>query len=218
MKAVNLLQPPRIAIGVGCSVQCGVYLAQRAVNKVLLVSSTPVLPALGDLLTSLHESGIAVVEAPRIDQEPTLKRFEEVLTAARHESVQAVLGVGGGSAIDVAKLVAALMSGDQTVREVFGINLLKQRRLPLVCMPTTSGTGAEVSPNAILLDEADKLKKGPATSTLLKVRARLEPHRELVSVQLFSALKHTGHDQLLAVLNAWLTASSALEEEQVAAD
>ena len=60
-------------------------------------------------------------------------------------------------------------------------------------------------PVHILLTKADKLKKGPATSTLLKVRAELEPHRGLVSAQLFSALKHTGHEQLLAVLNGWLT-------------
>ena len=60
-------------------------------------------------------------------------------------------------------------------------------------------------PVHILLTKADKLKKGPATSTLLQVRAELEPHRDLVSVQLFSALKHSGHEALLAVLNTWLT-------------
>jgi GTP-binding protein len=64
---------------------------------------------------------------------------------------------------------------------------------------------AAAMPVHILLTKADKLKKGPATSTLLKVRAELEPHRGLVSAQLFSALKHTGHEQLLAVLNGWLT-------------
>jgi GTP-binding protein len=64
---------------------------------------------------------------------------------------------------------------------------------------------AAAMPVHILLTKADKLKKGPATSTLLKVRAELEPNRGLVSVQLFSALKHSGHEALLAVLNAWLT-------------
>jgi GTP-binding protein len=65
---------------------------------------------------------------------------------------------------------------------------------------------AAAMPVHILLTKADKLKKGPATSTLLKLRAELEPHRGLVSAQLFSALKHSGHEQLLAVLNEWLTA------------
>jgi GTP-binding protein len=60
-------------------------------------------------------------------------------------------------------------------------------------------------PVHILLTKADKLKKGPATSTLLKVRATFAAHAELISVQLFSALKHSGHEQLLEVLDKWLT-------------
>jgi GTP-binding protein len=60
-------------------------------------------------------------------------------------------------------------------------------------------------PVHILLTKADKLKKGPAHSTLLKTRAQLEAHRALVSVQLFSALKHSGHQQLIDVLNNWFT-------------
>jgi GTP-binding protein len=64
---------------------------------------------------------------------------------------------------------------------------------------------AAAMPVHILLTKADKLKKGPATSTLLKLRTELEPHRSLVSAQLFSALKHSGHEQLLAVLDEWLT-------------
>ena len=69
-------------------------------------------------------------------------------------------------------------------------------------------------PVHILLTKADKLKKGPAKSTLLKLRSQLAPHQELVSVQLFSALKHTGHEELIAVLNAWLTDTSVYDDEE----
>jgi GTP-binding protein len=68
-------------------------------------------------------------------------------------------------------------------------------------------------PVHILLTKADKLKKGPAKSTLLKVRAQLKAQEELVSVQLFSALKHSGHEELQRVLNAWLTDSSVYEDD-----
>ena len=68
-------------------------------------------------------------------------------------------------------------------------------------------------PVHILLTKADKLKKGPAKNTLLKVRSQLAAHGDLVSVQLFSALKHTGHDQLIRVLDAWLTDASVHEPE-----
>lgn len=67
-------------------------------------------------------------------------------------------------------------------------------------------------PVHILLTKADKLKNGPASSTLLKLRKQLAGHADLVSVQLFSALKDTGHKELIRVLNAWLCDSSAQDE------
>jgi GTP-binding protein len=74
--------------------------------------------------------------------------------------------------------------------------------------------GAAHMPVHILLTKADKLKRGPAQSTLLKVRGTLADRADLVSVQLFSALKHTGLDELRRVLNAWLTDISVLDEEE----
>jgi len=93
--------------------------------------------------------------------------FASILAVARAEGIDGVLGIGGGSVIDVAKLVAALTNSHQTVPAVFGINRLLSRDLPLVCLPTTAGTGAEVSPNAILLDTADELKKGVVSPFLV---------------------------------------------------
>jgi GTP-binding protein len=70
-------------------------------------------------------------------------------------------------------------------------------------------------PVHILLTKADKLKKGPAKSTLLQVRGQLAEHQSLVSVQLFSSLKRSGLDELHKVLNRWLTDSSVLEPETI---
>jgi len=120
---------------------------------------------------------------------------------ARSEKITAVLGIGGGSAIDVAKLVAALLDGRQTVSEVFGINLLLRRKLPLVCLPTTAGTGAEVSPNAILLDEADALKKGVVSPYLVPDAAYVDP---LLTVSVPPAVTAaTGLDALTHCLEAY---------------
>jgi GTP-binding protein len=69
-------------------------------------------------------------------------------------------------------------------------------------------------PVHILLTKADKLKKGPAKSTLLQVRSELTDQADMVSVQLFSALKKTGLEELCKVLNAWLTDISVLEDEE----
>ena len=70
-------------------------------------------------------------------------------------------------------------------------------------------------PVHILLTKSDKLKKGPAKAAMLKIRAQLKEHEDLISVQLFSALKHTGREELITVLNAWLTDSSVYDETVV---
>jgi len=68
-------------------------------------------------------------------------------------------------------------------------------------------------PVHILLTKADKLKRGPATSALLGVRAELQNYGGLASAQLFSALKHDGHKELITVLNTWLTDDSVYSQE-----
>jgi GTP-binding protein len=70
-------------------------------------------------------------------------------------------------------------------------------------------------PVHVLLTKADKLKRGAAGSALLQVRSHLQPRRELASVQLFSALKHDGHKELIAVLDAWLTDVSVLQDDEI---
>src|SRR5207237_2972796 len=80
-----------------------------------------------------------------------------------------------GSPMDVAKLVAALLDGKQQIADVFGIGKLAGRSVYLACLPTTAGTGSEVSPNAILLDESDQLKKGVISPHLVPDAAYVDP-------------------------------------------
>jgi alcohol dehydrogenase class IV len=201
MNTITLLQPPRVVFGKGCASQCAEYLAQRGLKCMLLVSSTPVLPTIEALLRAVREQGVNIVQAQPVDREPTRELFEAILTAARAEKIDGVLAIGGGSVIDVAKLVAALFDGQQTASEVFGINLLRNRELALVCLPTTAGTGAEVSPNAILLDEADELKKGVVSPHLVPDAAFVDPLLTLTVPPAVTAA--TGLDALTHCIEAY---------------
>ena len=175
MNIVTLLQPPHLVFGNGCAPQAADFLARRGVKRILLVTSKSVRPQITPLVDSLKKNLSDVIEAGFVPAEPTVLFFQTALAEARGAGADAVLAVGGGSVIDVAKLLAALIQGRQTVAEIFGVNLLESRSLPLVCLPTTAGTGAEVSPNAILLDEADELKKGVVSPHLVADAAFIDP-------------------------------------------
>ncbi|MDR3457415.1 MAG: iron-containing alcohol dehydrogenase [Verrucomicrobiae bacterium] len=175
MNTITLLQPPRIVFGNGCAANCVEVFAHRGAKRVLLVADKFVRPQLVSLVEALRRAGCEVVENGFVPPEPTRDFFESALLEARAARIDSVLGVGGGSVIDVAKLIAALARSPQKISEVFGINLLSARELPLVCLPTTAGTGAEVSPNAILLDAADELKKGVVSPHLVPDAAFIDP-------------------------------------------
>ena len=201
MNPITLLQPPRIVFGNGCATDCAALLAQRGIRRVLLVSTKSVLRQVDSLLEALNQAGCTVVTATPIPPEPTLTVFETTLQEARSASADAVLGIGGGSALDVAKLVAALARGPQSLADILGINRATGRALFLVCLPTTAGSGSEVSPNAVLLDDREQLKKAAISPHLVPDAAFVDP---LLSVSVPPAVTAaTGMDALTHCIEAY---------------
>lgn len=123
----------------------------------------------------LQKRGCVVTVWSDVIGEPTIRDFEHARASALAAKADAVVGLGGGSAMDLAKLVAAFLNSQQPLHEAFGVGKLRGRATPLVCLPTTSGTGSEVSPIAILLDEADELKKGVVSEHLVPDAAFVDP-------------------------------------------
>ncbi len=175
MNPITLTQPARVVFGNGCAKDCVEILARRGVKRILLVTSKSVRPQVAFLVDAIKRSQVEVMESKFVPPEPTLKFFEARLQEARSERVDAVLGIGGGSVMDVAKLIAALAHSGQKIPEIFGVNLLQMRDTFLVCLPTTAGTGSEVSPIAVLLDEVEELKKSIVSPHLVPDAAVIDP-------------------------------------------
>ena len=175
LRPLTLHQVRSLAFGAGCSQQCASALAARKARSVFLVTAPPLLDMAAPLIGEIRHGGCEVTVWSEARQEPTIRDFDAALAVARGAKADAVIGLGGGSAMDVAKLVSAFLDSTQSVYDAFGVGKLVSRNTYLMCLPTTSGTGSEVSPIAILLDEADDLKKGVVSPHLVPDAAYVDP-------------------------------------------
>ena len=159
------------------------------------------LDALNQAVDMLIQQGVAVEYHTSLVAEPTFNDFEEIVGLARDFKADCVAGVGGGSVMDVAKMVAALIYSEQKLDEVVGIRFLTGRSVQLICVPTTSGTGSEMSPNAILLDQRDNGKKGIISPFLVPDAVYIDP---LLTVNLPADITaYTGLDALTHCIEAY---------------
>lgn len=144
-------------------------------HRLLIVTAEPIRKLVDPLLSELKSRGIEVTVYDNVNAEPEIEDLEEALRFAKKNKIDSVAGIGGGSVLDLAKLVAAMLNSEQSIHQAFGIGNLKGRVIYLACLPTTSGTGSEVSPNAILLDKSDNLKKGVVSPYLVPDSAYVNP-------------------------------------------
>ena len=175
MKAITLLQPQKIVFGTGCIETFTEDYKKMGLQRLMVLTAPPILPLIEEPLANLKADGVNIETCQDILAEPTVNDFKKILEAARQFKADSVVGIGGGSVLDVTKLVAAFINSDQQVEDCFGTGFIKRKGLWFACLPTTAGTGSEVSPNAILLDERDHLKKGIVSPYLIADAAYVDP-------------------------------------------
>lgn len=175
MKAITLLQPQKIVFGTGCIETFTEDYKKMGLKRLFVLTAPPILPLIEEPLNVLKTAGTSIEVFDQIMAEPTLNDFNDIVERARQFDADSVVGIGGGSVLDVAKLVAAFAQSEQQAADCFGTGFIKKKGLWFACLPTTAGTGSEVSPNAILLDERDHLKKGIVSPFLIADAAYVDP-------------------------------------------
>ena len=188
-------------LGPGAVLRCAADLRDRGAKSVFLVTSKPTLDLCGPLIEALRANGCAVTVWHDMAGEPSIPEFGNALQVARRAQADAVIGLGGGSAMDIAKLVAALADGRQSIEDVIGVDKLLGRSLWVACIPTTAGTGSEVTPIAILGDLTADLKKGVVSRHLVPDAAYLDPVLTLSMPPAVTAA--TGLDALTHCIEAY---------------
>jgi alcohol dehydrogenase class IV len=107
--------------------------------------------------------------------DPEIAVAEASLLSAGEFAPDIVVGLGGGSALDIAKLTAALLTNEGAVESYFGIEQIPRPGIPLVLVPTTAGTGSEVTSISVLSDPRMKVKRGIVSTHLFAQTALLDP-------------------------------------------
>lgn len=201
MERIVIHQPGKLVFGAGSFDQFIQDLKGLGLKRLFVLTVPFLKNQVSRKLDLLAEFGITYQINDALNSEPGFKHYYQFMDEASAFKPDGVIGIGGGSVLDVAKLLAALINNEQKLEEVVGIGLLKKRSLYLSCLPTTSGTGSEVSPNAILLDERDGMKKGIISPYLVPDAAYIDP---LLTVGMPAEITaSTGMDALTHCLEAY---------------
>ncbi len=200
MKEIVILNPNRVVFGEGSMQRFVDDFLEKGFKRLFLLSIAELSTALVPFLEKLKSHGVEIEVDESIVGEPTFEDFNKVLLQAKAFEADSVVGIGGGSVLDVAKLVAAQLKNSQTLDEIKGIGNLKERQIYVACIPTTSGTGSEVSPNAIFVNELGE-KVGIISPFLVPDAAYIDP---VLTVSLPKSITAaTGIDALTHCLEAY---------------
>ena len=149
---------------------------------------------------ALRDAGLDRVVFEDVVADPPSEVIERAVALCRDERIDLVLSIGGGSALDTAKLVAYLAESGDRLDDIYGVGLAKGERLPLLLVPTTAGTGSEVTPIAIVTTPTTE-KKGVVSPRLLPDWAILDPELTLGLPSHVTAA--TGIDAMVHAIEAY---------------
>lgn len=193
---------PQLFCAPGAVARAAEFAQRRRLQRILVVADPGVLKAglLQPLLDALTGAKLDYALFTGVEPDPGEHVVAAAYKQARDFGAQMVIGLGGGSSLDVAKLAAYFADSSETLRQIVGVEQTKGRRLPLVLIPTTAGTGSEVTPIAIVT-LADQTKGGVVSSMLLPDLAILDPNLTLSLPPVVTA--HTGVDAMVHAIEAF---------------
>jgi alcohol dehydrogenase class IV len=153
-------------------------IAQQLGAKRVLIVTDPILTKAGLLercQQPLTQAGLTVKAFTGGEPEPSMKAAEACYELARTFRPDAFVGLGGGSNMDLAKICATLQAHGGTIRDYLGDSKIPGPIAPLICIPTTAGTGSEVSAASVLTDSENKMKVGVLSNYLRPRVALVDP-------------------------------------------
>lgn len=200
MNRIQIFNPPKIVFGANSLSQFVEDYLKLSHKRLYLVTIPQMITKIGDTLSRLTAAGVVTCVNTSILDEPSFDDFERLIAEAAAFEADSVVGIGGGSVMDIAKLIAAQLHSEQGVDEVIRDGFQKNRSTYVACLPTTAGTGSEVSPNAIFVNSKGS-KTGVISPELVPDAAYIDP--VLTATVPPSVTAATGIDALAHCLEAY---------------
>ena len=199
---------PEIVFGAGCRHSAGNYAKNFGARKVLLVSDPGVVAAgwVADIQASLDGQGIDHHLFTQVSANP---RTEEVMLGAevyRSQACDAIVAVGGGSPMDCAKGIGIAVAHGRNIVEFEGVDTLRVPSPPLILVPTTAGTSADVSQFVIISNQVERMKFSIVSKGAVPDVSLIDPETTLSMDPFLSAC--TGIDALVHAIEAFVSTGS----------
>ena len=168
---------PRVIFAPGASKNVGQLALAHGCRNILCIYDQGVKNAglVDPVVEALKENGLEVSVFDQVQPDPPIAVVEQAVKAAREGNADGVVAIGGGSALDTAKLAAALVNNREPIQTYYELNSMKEPALPLFTIPTTSGTGSEVTPAAVVSDPGLGRKITLVAAQLVPACAVLDP-------------------------------------------
>lgn len=201
--------PPRILFGRGVLADAPAE-TRRIATRALLCTDENLAasPGFAQLVDGLAREGVTTYVYDRTPPEVPCARVLEALEATGGAPIDVVIGFGGGSSMDMAKACALVASHGGPLERFYGESAIPGPVLPVVAIPTTAGTGSEVTPVAVISDPAKRLKVGIASTYLVPAVAVCDPEVTLSCPPNVTA--YSGIDALVHAVEAYLTPPRAV--------
>jgi alcohol dehydrogenase class IV len=177
VKIISFRFPHLIIAGVGSFQRLGGEAKALETKKALLVTDKGVVESgvAEKVQVLLKKEGIDIDIFDKVVSDPDIGCAEACIEMAKRGKYGLIIGVGGGSSMDIASVASVMCTNPGAVHDYLGVNLVKNPGIPTILMPTTAGTGAEATPNAILTDVEAKLKKAIVSPYILPRVAIIDP-------------------------------------------
>ena len=204
MRAVwNFRVPGHLVFGCGAANRIGELVSRQSIRRAVLVTDRNLVAAglAATLLASLSEAGVHVDLFDGGEAEPSLETAARAAEHARQCRPDAILALGGGSNMDLAKVIAVLVTHGGVASDYFGFDRVPGPVLPLICVPTTAGTGSEVSHAAVLTDPSNQIKVSTLSHHIRPALAVVDPDLTLGCPQTVRA--DAGMDALTHAIEAY---------------